>query len=65
MSDVNYFFAYRYQEGGYTIDGNTVITLDRAVTTEDDIRSIEAMIAKDKGVGPESLGLLNIVRLDT
>lgn len=64
MADITYFIAYRYQQGDYTIDGNTVLSLARPIKDEADVRQVESMIAREKGVPARDFGLTNLVRLD-
>jgi len=52
-----YFIAYRYSQGGYVVDGNTVMTLDEPIESEDDVRAFEAYLANEKAVSPDEFGL--------
>jgi hypothetical protein len=55
-----YFVAYRYSQRGYAVDGNTVVTLDKVIENEDDVRTLEAYLAREKGVDSDDLGLISV-----
>ena len=63
MPAARYFLAYRYTRRGHVHDGNTVLDLERPLTTEAQVREIETLLAESRGVDPADLGLTNIVAL--
>ena len=61
---MTYFLVFRYMRRGEVHDGNTVMSFERPIATESDIRSIEAELATERGVDAGELGLTNLVSLD-
>lgn len=61
---MNYFVAFRYQRADLIIDGNAVITRADTIMTEWDVRALEAVLAEERNVEPDALGLVSITKLE-